>query len=146
MDIGKNHARTDTNIPMWLCALIGGGIGLGVIVVFALLSPLLILRTDDPNSMTAVFAAVSVFSGGAVGAFISANRAKSFVSGMLSSVVIIIPMLLVSLLTSETPEWSSALISLIATISASALGAYIATAMGKNKKRNMKKAMKRRRG
>lgn len=145
MDTVKNHTRAGAGFPPWLCALIGGGIGLGVVLVCALLSPLLILKTEDPNSMITIFSAISVFSGGAVGAFIAANRSKSFACGMLSSVVIIVPMLIVSILTRETPEWISALVSLIATVGASALGSYIATAAFKNKKRNMKKAMKRHR-
>lgn len=145
MDTAKNHARVGAGLPLWLCALIGGGIGLGVIIVFALLSPLMILKTEDPNSMITIFSAISVFSGGTVGAFIAANRSRSFACGMLSSVVILVPMLIVSIITSEAPGWSSALISLIATIASSALGAYIATAAFNNKKRNMKKAMKRRR-
>ncbi|MBQ9848117.1 MAG: TIGR04086 family membrane protein [Clostridia bacterium] len=143
MDIAKNRSRIG-GFPLWLCSLIGGGIGLGVTVACALLIPLLIKSTADPNSLVKIMAAACVFLGGAVGGFIASMQSRSFASGMLSAAVCAVCMLVVSLFSEQPPEWSSALASLLALIASSALGSYLATATQKNKKRSMKRAMKRR--
>lgn len=127
-------------------ALIGGGIGLAVIIITALISPLLLLNMGDPNSMITPVAAVCVFIGGATGSVIAARLCgESFaVSGLISASVMLLPILLVSfLIPGERNVVLSAAMSAVL-LASSLLSSFAASRISSNRKKNMKKLMKRR--
>lgn len=139
-----NPQKSETNIL--ICALIGGGIGLALSLMLALIMPMAIINSGDPNSLTTPLAAVCIGLGGMTGAVTSARKSKDskFLAGMLSSAVILVPLSLVSFLLPQNFNMLNGIISVSALMLSAFLGAFATSKTSSNSKKNMKKAMKRR--
>lgn len=127
-------------------ALIGGGVGLALILMLALLSPFALLGFSNPNATVLPMTAVCVFLGGISGATLAAKSCKDspIAAGMLSSAVIAVPMVAVSMFAGGE-WWLAAFGIIIASLAVSAfVGSWIVSKAGRSRKRNMKKALKRR--
>jgi hypothetical protein len=111
-----------------------------------LISPFAMLGLSSPNSLALIFAAAAVFLGSASGSVFSATQYKDspVAAGLLSSGIIALPLIIVSLfLPYETSLVSIAVIS-ASIIVASLFGSIAVSKFSSNRKRNMKKALKRR--
>ena len=127
-------------------SLIGGGIGIALTALVILLSPFTILSSASPSSLSLVLAAAAVFLGSAAGSVFSATHYKDspVLAGLLSSGVIALPLIITSLfLPYETSATNVAVIS-ASLIVASLIGSISVSKFSSNRKRNMKKALKRR--
>ncbi len=130
----------------FICALIGGGISFAVMLLTALVFPLVALKLSDPNATAMPISCVCAFVGALSGGFISAKKCGHSVIqvGLMSSGITVLPMVLVSLIVPGNGNFVSALIIIAIIVSASLLGSYAVMKISGNRKRNMKKAMKRR--
>lgn len=131
---------------VFICALIGGGVALLITLVLALLMPLLLLATDDPNSLVMPTVCTCSFLGIAVGAVISAKLCNdSFVvSGLLTFAVMFLPILLISLIIPSENNFLSAAVLLVSSLASSLLVSVLFSKLSGNRKRSMKRVMKRR--
>lgn len=143
----QNKKRTPNDRPnMLISALIGGGVSLSVMLLTAFVFPFVALKFNNPNALSAPMAYITVFLGAMVGSFVSAKRNGDMMlgSGMLSGAFMLLPMALVSLIIPGDMSFLSALAAIAVIALASFLGAFAVMKLGTNRKRNMKKAMKRR--
>jgi len=140
----RNPSATKEN-PV-LCALIGSGISIAVMLLTALVFPFAALKLNDPNATAMPISCLCAFIGALSGGFVSAKKCgHSMIQvGLMSSGITALPMILISLIIPGNLDFVSALIILAMIVIASALGSYIVMKMNTSRKRNMKKAMKRR--
>ncbi len=140
----KNPQKDQTNLL--ICALIGGGIGLALSILLALIMPMAIINSSDPNSLTTPLAAVCIGLGGMAGAVTSSKKSNQmkFLAGMLSTAVILVPIFLISLIIPQNFNIMNAIVSVSALLISASIGAFTVSKTSSNQKRNMKKAMKRR--
>ncbi len=147
----RNNKRNAVATPkkqkgIFQSALIGGGIGVALIIMLALLSPFALLSFSSPNSTVLPMTAVCVFLGGISGATLAAKSCKDspLSAGMLSAAVIAVPLIIVSLFFGGE-WWLTAFGIIIASLAVSAfVGSWVVSKAGRSRKRNMKKALKRR--
>ena len=147
----RNNKRNAVSAPkkqkgILQSALAGGGIGIALTVMLALLSPFALLGLSDPNSTVLPITAICVFFGGASSAAIAAKncRESPLAAGMLSAAVIAVPLTVTSFFISGE-WWVASLGVMLASLIFSALfGVWLVVKAGKSRKRNMKKALKRR--
>ena len=130
----------------FICALIGGGISFCVILLTALIFPIAALKMSDPKAMAMPISCVCAFMGAVTGSFVSAKKCghSAIQAGLMSAGITVLPMALVSLIVPGNSNFVSALVIIGIIVSASLLGAYAVTKINGNRKRNMKKVMKRR--
>ncbi len=131
---------------VFICSLIGGGAALLITLVLALLMPLLLLAADDPNSLVMPTVCVCSFVGVAVGAVISARLCKdSFVvCGLLTFAVMFLPILLISLIIPNKSDFLNAAVISVSSLASALLASVLYSRISGNRKRNMKRVMKRR--
>ena len=127
-------------------SLIGGGIGLALAALVILISPFAMLSFGSPNSLALPFAAIAVFLGSAAGSVFAATQYKDspIAAGLLASGIIALPLTIISFfIPYEASVINIAVIS-ASLIGASLLGSLSVAKLSSNRKRNMKKALKRR--
>ena len=138
------NIKKDTDI--YIASLIGGGIGLAASLLMILISPLILIKTATPNAFAQIAACLSLFLGGCTGGFMSAVRCRNMPmgSGLLSSLVTVVPTLLVSFFIPGGADILGAVIIIAISAGGAALGAFIFLKSSGNKKKKMKRALKRR--
>lgn len=147
MELGKKKNPVSGNESnIFVCALIGGGIGFGITLALALILPFAVTGFDDPNSLAMPMACLSAFVGSFAGAFISAKRngGLSVQTGLLSSAVMLLPMIAVSFIIPGESNMIGALVMVAVIVVAALLGSLAVNKLTGNRKRSMKKVMKRR--
>lgn len=144
MEQTKKRALKQEN--PYVSALIGSGLALAMTVLTALVFPMISLRFNDPNALTALSAYLCLFIGAFVGAFVSARRdGKNHLAvAMLSGGFMLLPMLLISLIIPGGISFISAVAAVAVIAVASFVGGMAAQKLDTGHKRNMKRAMKRR--
>ena len=127
-------------------SLIGGGIGIALTLLVILISPFAMLSFGSPNSLALLFAAIAVFLGSAAGSVFSATRYKEspIVSGLLSSGIIALPLIIISIFLPYEISFTNIAVISVSLIVASLAGSISVSKFSSNRKRNMKKALKRR--
>lgn len=127
-------------------SLIGGGIGLALVIATVLISPFAMLSFSAPNALALPFAAVAVLLGGASGSAYSANRYKDapIAAGMISSGIIAIPLVIASFFIPQSRSLFNTAIISASLIGGSIAGSVSIAKIASDRKRNMKRAMKRR--
>lgn len=146
MERNKQKMPHGSEPNMWLNSLIAGGVGLGLIILSALLMPVLLLGLSDPNGFVMPAAGICVFIGGAASGIIAAktSKGKELTASGISSAVILVPMLLISFMFKKGFDLFGFII-IAAVLAASALlGGFAVSKITQNKKHSMKKVMKRR--
>lgn len=140
-----HNQRSDGNLLIG--ALISGGIGLGVILGLTLLLPLIFIGGNDPDAMVLPMAIISVALGGFTGGFISARREKGeeLLSAAITSLMMVAPMVLISFLYKKGFDFGGFAIIAITLVASALSGAVLVSKAGGNKKRSLKKIMKKRR-
>lgn len=139
--------RKGENQSLWVNILIAGGIGLGVILLTVLISPLLLLKAENPDGLVLLTLLICVALGGFIGGFISAKASDGaeIVSALLTALVMVIAILICSFLYKKGFSLTG-LLFVVGTLSLSSLlGALAVLKMRNNKKHNMKKLKKMRR-
>ena len=146
MEHNKKRATPATTQNAFICALVGGGISLAVMLIAALAFPLAALKFEDPNASAMPISYICAFIGALIGAFAAAKKCghSSVQTGLMSGAVMLLPMILVSLVIPGGGSIISALIIGAVIMGASFLGSFVNMKLSGNRKRNMKKAMKRR--
>ena len=146
MENNKKRNPSANQQNPFICALIGGGISLAVIILAVLLCPFVALKLSNPNAIAMPISYVCAFIGALIGGFVSAKKCgDSMIQvGLMSSGVTVLPMVLVSFLIPGSGNIISALIIIAVIVCASMLGAYSVMKINGSRKRNMKKVMKRR--
>ena len=146
MDNSKRRNRGNAPQSMWLSGLLGGLVGIGIITAMILLLPFAVLRTENPNSLALPVAALSVFVGSAVGSFFGVKRCMDacYRVALIAAGVVCFPLLLFSFfIIGESSLLRGAII--FGTVLAGAmLTALAVQKFSANRKRNMKRVMKRR--
>ncbi len=144
MDKTKKRQIGEQSESLWLTSLIGGLIGLGVMMISALLLPLIIINTDDPNSLLLPVALICAALGSFAGGFISARKAKGaeLISGIITAVTILLPLALISFIYKAGFSLINFGIIAAVIIGLSIFASYLVAKSGTNKKQNMKKLMK----
>ncbi len=127
-------------------ALIGGGTGLTATLLLTLLAPFLLLNLNDPNSFGTATAAVCALLGGASGAGAATVlcRDMPFQSGMLSAGISVIPLILISLFLPGDFDFAKCGIILASFAAGAGAVSFFISRSRTNRKKNMKKIMKRR--
>ena len=142
----KNPTQSNRPKGILLCALMGGGVGFLAILLLALLMPMAIINSADPNSLAMPVSAACVglgtMAGSATAAFV--NKDSKFISGMSAALIPLAPMMLISLLVSGEFNMMNSIIILIALVASGAASAFAVSKIGTSRKKAMKRAMKRR--
>lgn len=138
------RARGEKNV--WISGVIGGGAGLAVTLVSALLLPLALVSLDDPKPFVFPLACLCVFVGGILGGFVSAKNARGneLLASLIGSAAMLLPMLVISLFINRQGSALHLLLVAASAVISFLLGSGVIRAISQNKKRNMKRAMKRR--
>ncbi len=142
----KKLKKNMNNSNVWIAALIGGGIALAVSIILILITPFFLVKAENPNAFAETVAYISLFIGGLTGGFISANscRQMPFRSAAISASVTALPILLISFFIPGGFNVIGAIIIMAIIYGSTFLGAFLLTRGISNKKRSMKKALKRR--
>ncbi len=147
MYMEQNKTRKPTNdTNPYISALVGGGISLAMMLLTALVFPMISLKLNDPNALTALSAYLCLFLGALVGSFAASRRdGKSHIAvAMMSGGVMLATMLLVSLIIPGGIGFASAAAALAVVAVASFVGGMAAQKLDIGRKRSMKRVMKRR--
>ena len=143
----KSFKQNESNTKdFFKSSLLGGGIGIALTLLVVLISPFAMLGFSSPNALTLLFAAIAVFLGSASGSIFAASGYKDspILAGLLASGVIAFPLVIVSLFLPYDVSFLNILVISISLISASLLGSLTVGKLSSNRKRNMRKALKRR--
>ncbi len=126
--------------------LIGGGIGAGTILLLLLLVPILLITFEDPDPLTVPTVCLAVFLGGAVCGVIAANRCDEspLLAAVIGAAAMLLPIFIVSLTLGGKADIAVCALVVAVLLSSSAGGAFLTRRFRSDKKRNMKKALKRR--
>lgn len=126
--------------------LIGGGIGAGTVLLLLLLLPILLITFEDPNLLAVPTVCLAVFIGGAVCGIVAANRCgeSPLLAAVIGASAMLLPIFIVSLTLGGTADITVALLVVAVLLASSAGGAFLTQRFRSDKKRNMKKALKRR--
>lgn len=145
MEQNKKRKPNDKSNP-YISALIGGGISLAMTVLTALVFPLISLRFNDPNALTAVSAYLCLFLGALVGSFVASKRdgERYLAVSMMSGGAMLLPMILISLIIPGGGSFISAVAVVVVIAVASFVGGMAAQRIDTGRKRNIKRMMKRR--
>ncbi len=141
----KNNALKN-DFSFTVSGLIGGGVGLTFILVLVLVSPFLLLSTNDPNSLGIYTAAICALIGSGVGSAIASMLCKenALQAGLLSGATEVIPIITVSLFLPGSINFVNCAI-MLSSIGVGAFSVpFFMTRMRSNQKKNMKRIMKRR--
>lgn len=142
-----NKKRTkNVQKAWWLNPVINGGIGFSVLMLAVILSPLVLIKTEDPNSLAFVAAVVSVFIGSAVSGILNGiqSQNKDMISPLISGGLILLLIVTISLFYKSEFDLIEFFIIFGVIFAASFLPTLIMGNMKSNNKRNLKKVMKRR--
>ncbi len=142
----KNPPQNNQPKGILLCALMGSGVGFLTILLLALLMPMAIINSADPNSLAMPISAACVglgtMAGSATAAFISKDA--KFLSGMSAALIPLVPMALISLLLSGEFNMMNGVIIFIALGVSGAASSFAVSKIGSSRKKAIKRAMKRR--
>lgn len=147
MYMEQNKKRNpNTNSNPCVSALIGGGMAIAVTVLTALVFPLISLRFNDPNALTAVSAYLCLFFGAFFGAFVGSKRdgMRYLAVAMMSGGMMLLPMILISLIIPGGGSFVSAVAVVVVIAVAAFLGGMVAQRIDTGRKRNLKRVMRRR--
>ncbi|MBE6691915.1 MAG: TIGR04086 family membrane protein [Ruminococcaceae bacterium] len=144
MDKTKKRQIGGQSESLWLNSLMGGLIGIGVMLISALLLPLIIINTDNPNSLLLPAAIICTALGSFAGGFVSARKAKGeeLISGIITALTILLPLALISFIYGKGFSLINFGIIAAVIIGLSVFASYLVAKAGTNKKQNMKKLMK----
>ena len=142
----KRQKRITNEKNWWINSLIGGGIGLAISMLAALLMPILLLKLDDTYAFILPAAGLCLFAGGIAGGIIGAlnTKGREIISGLINSGVMLSAMLLVSFMFKKGFDLIGFLILTAVIILSSLLGAFAVMKTNNSQKRNMNRMMKRR--
>ena len=142
----KRKIQNSFSENLFIVTLIGGLIGLAISISLILLSPLVIIKTQNPNSFSSIIVWVALFIGGFVSSFIIATRFPTIPlkSSLLVGGFILLLLLPFSFFVKGEFDIFSALITLLVIFGSAFLGGFAVYRLNNDQKRNMKKALKRR--
>ena len=142
----KRKIPNQSGENVYIVSLIGGVLGIAISVLLILLSPLILIKTNNPNSLSAITAWICLFIGGFVSAFLAATRLgnEAVKSGLLVGASMILMILPISFFVRGDFNVIGALITLLVIMLSAFLGGFAVYRLNTDQKRNMKKAMKRR--
>ena len=142
----KRKIPNQSGENVYIVSLIGGILGIAISVLLILLSPLILIKTNNPNSLSAITAWICLFIGGFVSAFLAATRLgnEAVKSGLLVGASMILMILPISFFVRGDFNVIGALITLLVIMLSAFLGGFAVYRLNTDQKRNMKKAMKRR--
>ena len=142
----KRKIPNQSGENVYIVSLIGGVLGIAISVLLILLSPLILIKTNNPNSLSAITAWICLFIGGFVSAFLAATRLgnEAVKSGLLVGASMILIILPISFFVRGDFNVIGALITLLVIMLSAFLGGFAVYRLNTDQKRNMKKAMKRR--
>ncbi len=146
MAFHKKNNNPNSEPSFVVSAFIGGGIGLLISVLLILLSPIILLKTANPNSLTALMAWISLFVGGIISAFLVSKQFKQITLGISLAIggVMAVCLVPISFFVSGEFDILGAVITLIIIFGSTFLGGFIVYKQSSNRNRSMKKALKRR--
>lgn len=131
---------------IYIVSLIFGLLGILITVLLILLSPFILIKMPDPNSVSSVAAFVCLFIGGFISSFLASTRLgiEAIKSGLLVGATMVLIILPISFFIKGSFDLIGAAITLSIIMISAFLGGFIVFRMNTDQKRNMKKAMKRR--
>lgn len=131
---------------VYIISLIGGLLGIVISVLLILLSPFILIKTPNPNSLSAITAWICLFIGGFGSSFLASMRSgNEFIkSGLLVGASMVLMILPISFFINGDFNIFGALITLAVIMLSTFLGSFAVYRLNTDQKRNMKKAMKRR--
>ncbi len=145
MEKHKKRRAPQSGNP-YIDGLVAGGIGAGVLLLLVLLLPLLLITFDDPNSLALPAVCLSAFVGGAVCGVIAASRCKEapLLSSLVGAAVMLSAILVASLAVGGEANITAGILVAAILLASCVGGAFVTQRFFADKKRNMKKALKRR--
>lgn len=146
MEKAKKLPKPQSSGNLFMTSLISAGIGLGVVLALALLLPLFFIGGTDPEALVLPMAIISIVSGGFTGGFISAKREKGdeLLSAGITALMILAPMAVISFLYKKGFSFGGFAIIAVALVISALVAAALVAKAGGNKKRSMKKILKKR--
>ena len=131
---------------IYLYSLIGGGIGVLISSFLILLSPFVLIKTQNPNSISAITAFACLFIGSFVSSFLTAFRfgSDTIKLGLFIGLAMLLIIFPISLFIKGEFDVLGALINVTIIMVSTFLGGYLIHRLNTNQKRSMKKVMRRR--